>query len=88
MSPVARAAAPLEADAVEALTGELMAAIKGHYLRRPLARSTAQEVLNALAICAATVLGAARAIGDEASAREFFDLALESQLDDLEGAGG
>ena len=74
------AAKPLETDAVEKLTRELLFAVKAHYLRRPTSRATAQEVLNAAAILVATIVMAARECGDEEGAREFFDLAIEQQL--------
>ena len=82
MSMEAKAARSLDVDAVEQLTTELWAAIKAHYLRRPTSRATGQEVLNALAIAASTIIGAARDCGDEEGAREFFDLALENQLEE------
>jgi hypothetical protein len=75
-------AQPLDHDAVRQLALELMQCVRAHYHRRPVSRSTAQEVLNAAAIVVSLVLGAARTCGDEAGAREFFELALEEQLED------
>jgi hypothetical protein len=72
---------PLDADAVEQLALELMKSVRDHYLRRPTSRATAQEVLNATAFVVATIFAAARECGDEFGAREFFDLALEQQLE-------
>lgn len=69
--------------AVEELTRELMCNIKAHYLSRPTSRATAQEALNALAICVAMIVAAARQVGDEDGATEFFDRALEQQLEEL-----
>lgn len=77
----ARAALPLDAGAVEQLTTALLKCVRDHYMRRPISRATAQEVLNATAIVVATVFTAARECGDEDGAREFFELALEQQLD-------
>ncbi len=75
-------AQPLDHDAVQQLSTELMVCVREHYHRRPVSRSTAQEVLNATAIVASLIIAAARACGDEAGAREFFLLALENQLAD------
>lgn len=74
------AAQPLDHDAVQQLTLELMTCVRQHYLRRPVSRSTAQEVLNAAAIMVSLIIAAARECGDEAGARGFFELALEQQL--------
>lgn len=71
---------PLDEQAVNQLTSELMGLVKEHYLRRPVSRSTAQEVLNSVAVVVAVILAAARQCGDELGAREFFDMALEQQL--------
>lgn len=76
-------AQPLDEAAVAELTSEFMLAVRAHYLRRPTARSTAQEVLNATAIVAAHIIAAAREADDETSARDFFDLAFENQLAQL-----
>jgi hypothetical protein len=76
---------PLEQAAVERLTAELMHAVRAHYLRRPIARSSAQEVLNALAVVTAVVLVAAEHnAGAGIEAEEFFDLALENQIKQLQ----
>jgi hypothetical protein len=80
MTMTAKAAVALDAAAVEQLTLELLAVVKGHYLRRPMSRDTAKEVLNAAAIVVATVFTAARVGGGEDEAREFFDLAVEQQM--------
>lgn len=73
---------PLDRDAVAMLAKELLEDVRDHYLRRPTSRATAQEVLNALAINVAMIVAAARACGDEDGARQFFDDALEAQLDE------
>ncbi len=73
---------PVDVDAVQDLTEDLFLCIKEHYTRRPISRATAQEVLNALAIAAATIICGARECGDEDGAREFFELALENQLEE------
>lgn len=72
---------PLDHDAVQKLTLELMVCVREHYHRRPVSRATAQEVLNAAAIVVSLVVTAARECGDEAGARAFFELALEQQLE-------
>lgn len=72
---------PLDHDAVQQLALELMTCVRAHYHRRPVSRSTAQEVLNATAIVASLIIAAARECGDEAGARAFFELALEQQLE-------
>jgi hypothetical protein len=73
-------APPLEREAVETLTREFSEIVVAHYRRRPMARATAQEVLNAAAAIVGFVIAAARECGAEAGAREFFELALEQQL--------
>jgi hypothetical protein len=70
----------LDSAATENLTKELLLRVRDHYLRRPVSRDTALEVLNAAAIVVATVIAAARACGDENSASTFFDVALRQQL--------
>lgn len=73
-------AQPLDVVAVEQLAVEFAQIVKRHYERRPTSRATAQEVLNATAFVTALIIAAARECGDEHGAREFFDLALEQQL--------
>jgi len=75
-------AKPLDTNAVQNLTADLMIVIKTHYMSRPTSRATAQEVLNALAIATAIIICGARECGDEEGAREFFDQALENQLEE------
>lgn len=70
----------IDRPAVERLTKELLACVKQHYDRRPTARATAQEVLNATAIVVACIIAAARECGDEDEAHALFDLALRQQL--------
>lgn len=77
-----KAATSLDQAAVEQLTLELLKSVKGHYLRRPMSRDTAKEVLNAAAVVVATVFTAAREAGGEDEAREFFELAVEQQMDE------
>lgn len=84
MTMTAKAAATLDMAAVEQLTMELLQSVKGHYLRRPMSRDTAKEVLNAAAVVVATVFTAARVAGGEDEAREFFDFAVEQQMDEGE----
>lgn len=74
-------AGQLERAAVEQLSHELAEVVVAHYKRRPMSRATAQEVLNAAAAIVAFVIAAARECGDEDGAREFFELALEQQLE-------
>ena len=75
---------PLDRDAVEYLAAEFMDAIVAHYRSRPTARSTAQEILNALASSAALVI---HGTGSDESVDEallFFHRAIDQQLEDLE----
>jgi len=66
--------------AAEALAADLLRAIVAHSQRRPAARSTVLEILNALAGSAASVI-----LGTEGHAKAFFDRALDQQLEDLGG---
>lgn len=78
-------ALPLDVGPVEQLSKEIMLCVVGHYVRRPMSRATAQEVLNALAIAAAYVLAGASEADDGDGARSFFDQALQQQLQALDG---
>lgn len=71
---------PLDQAAVEMLTHELLLCVKAHYLRRPTARSTAQEILNAMAVIAAHIIAGAGECGDAEGAERFFQAALSGQL--------
>lgn len=84
MTHIPSAPVPLDREPVEMLAREISLLVRDHYLRRPTARATAQEVLNALACVAGTIILGARECGDEEGAREFFELALNQQLDEEE----
>lgn len=76
----------LDTDAVALLTGELILAVKAHYLRRPTRRDTILEILNAFGIATATVLAGAVNNNSDSSALRFFARALDSQLYELDRA--
>lgn len=66
--------------AVAKLTEEMMRAMKEHFERDPPTGESVGAVLNALAICTATVVGLARLCDSEDAALEFFGNALTEQL--------
>ena len=76
-------AEPFDRDAVEALAGKFLIDIRAHYLERPTARSTVQEILNALACSAAYVIHGTGSPESRKEARAFFNQALSQQLSDL-----
>lgn len=76
-------ARPLDRAPVEALALGIMTCVKMHFHGRPRARSTAQEVLNALAIAAAIVIHGTGSDESRQEARAFFERALNEQMADL-----
>jgi hypothetical protein len=82
-------AKPLESEPVQALAKQFLIAIREHYRARPKTKApdTVIEVLNALAGVTATIILAAKQMGEEAEAREFFSVALEGQLRQMEEDG-
>lgn len=66
--------------AVAKLTEEMMRTMKEHFDRDPPTGASVGAVLNALAICTATVVSLARLSDSEAVALEFFGNALTEQL--------
>ena len=77
-------ALPLDRESVEKLAAQFFAAIVAHYRRRPTARSTAQEILNALASSAAIVIHGTGTPESRDDAHAFFDRALDEQLRELD----
>jgi hypothetical protein len=69
---------PLDNDRVEFLAKRFMGIVRSHYLEGPTGRDRVLEVLNALACTVAFVLA-----GDDDSAQEFFNEALENQIDEI-----
>ena len=70
-------------DRVEFLAIRFMGIVRSHYLQAPPGRDRVLEVLNALAVTVAFVLAGT---GDDA--QEFFNDALENQIDEILGSGG
>jgi hypothetical protein len=62
---------------VRELTDPMFKIIRDHYLGGPTSRERVLEVLNALAICSAYVIAGA----EDDKAQEFFNEALEKQID-------
>lgn len=79
---------PLDREPVEALAEEFMRAIVTYYRTRLTARSTAQEVLNALGSSAAIIIHGTGSPESRDEARAFFDRAVDNQLMDLANSCG
>jgi hypothetical protein len=70
-------AEPLDSDRVEALTFELLKAIKANYERGPVSRDRCLEALNALGFCAAHII---HGCDDDPAALDFFIKAFQMSL--------
>jgi hypothetical protein len=70
----------LDNDRVEFLAKRFMGIVRSHYLEGPTGRDRVLEVLNALAVTVAFVLAGA---GGDDSAQEFFNEALENQIEEI-----
>lgn len=68
----------LDAKVVGPLANSLMLLVKAHLEKEPPHRNQVLEVLNALAINVAAVLAV-----NEGEGREFFDVALRANIEDI-----
>jgi len=71
----------LDRKRIEALTADLMVAMRQNYLRGPTNSERVLEALNALAACVAVLITASS--GKNGKAHQFFLYALKLSLDDL-----
>jgi hypothetical protein len=69
----------LDKIAIDQLAIAIMKTVRAHYLRRPAARLTTYEVLNALAIAVAAALAEI----DPRQTRDWFESRIDSNLADL-----
>lgn len=72
----------LDNDRVEFLTKRFMGIVRSHYLEGPTGRDRVLEVLNSLACTVAFVLAGTDRSGMN-PAQEFFNAALENQIDEI-----
>lgn len=71
----------LDRERIEALSTDLLHAIRANYYRGPVSRDRAFEALNALAVAVAVVLNGCDSAGADGEARAFFEKALEQQIE-------
>jgi hypothetical protein len=74
----------LDRARIEAMTTPMMVAIRDNYLRGPHGRDRVFEALNALAICAATVIAGIDDRGGRGKARRFLEVAINQQRGELD----
>jgi hypothetical protein len=71
---------PLDSDRIELLAKRFLGIVRSNYQQGPEGRDRVLEALNALAIVVAFVMAGT---GKDDAAQEFFNSALENQIDQI-----